>query len=127
MKNEYISKEVLIETTWIFDELSQKMEISSWDELIAAMGSSGIKENIISVAEDLEKEVQSPFWDGGDELTVSTKFTKLCEKELKDVFSLDTTDQKSKLIDGITTCCGFDFGLDEKKANFCPVCGKFLR
>lgn len=127
MKNEYISKEVLIETTWIFDKLLQKMEISSWDELIATIGSSGIKENIISVAENLEKEVQSPFWDGGDELTVSTKFRKLCEKDLKDVFSLDTEDQKPNLIDGITTCCGFDFGLDDEKANFCPVCGKFLR
>lgn len=33
---------------------------------------------------------------------------------------------ESKLIDGITECCGFDFGLDQDKANFCPVCGKKL-
>ena len=127
MKNERITKEVLIETTWNFDELLQNGKISSWGELITNMGSSGIKENIISVAEDLEKEVQSPFWDGGDELTASTKFRKLCEKDLKDAFSLDAEEQKPNLINGVTTCCGFDFGFDEKKANFCPVCGKYLR
>ena len=127
MKNENISKEVLIETTWIFDELLQNAELSPWDELIAAIGSSGIKENIISIAENLDREVQSPFWDGGDELTVSTKFRKLCEEALKDTFSLDTEKSIPKIIDGVTTCCCFDFGIDEKKANFCPVCGKYLR
>lgn len=127
MKNERITKEVLIETTWIFDELLQKKGISSWNELIATIGSSGIKENIMSVAENLEREVQSPFWDGGEELTVSTKFRKLCEKDLKEVFSVAAEDQKPNLIDGVTTCCGFDFGFDEEKANFCPVCGKRLR
>ena len=126
MKNEHITKEILIETTWIFDELLQKGEISAWNELIATMGSSGIKDNIMLVAENLEREVQSPFWDGGEELTASTKFRKLCEKDLKDAFSLDTEDQKPNLIDGVTTCCGFDFGSDEEKANFCPVCGKRL-
>ena len=35
-------------------------------------------------------------------------------------------ENESKLIDGITECCGFDFGLDQDKANFCPVCGKKL-
>ena len=97
MKNERITKEVLIETTWIFDELLQKKGISSWNELIATIGSSGIKENIMSVAENLEREVQSPFWDGGEELTVSTKFRKLCEKDLKEVFSVAAEDQKPNL------------------------------
>lgn len=34
--------------------------------------------------------------------------------------------QEPRLIDGVTSCCGFDFGLDEDKANYCPVCGKKL-
>lgn len=28
------------------------------------------------------------------------------------------------LIDGVTSCCGYDFGTDMDKAKFCPVCGK---
>ena len=30
------------------------------------------------------------------------------------------------LIDGVTSCCGYDFGTDMDKANYCPVCGKKL-
>lgn len=33
---------------------------------------------------------------------------------------------ESKLIDGITECCGYDFGTDTENANFCPICGKKL-
>lgn len=31
-----------------------------------------------------------------------------------------------RLIDGITECCGFDFGTEQKIANYCPICGKKL-
>ena len=34
--------------------------------------------------------------------------------------------QEEKLIDGVTSCCGYDFGTDLKSANFCPICGKRL-
>ena len=30
------------------------------------------------------------------------------------------------LIDGVTSCCGYDFGTDMDKAKFCPICGKKL-
>ncbi len=33
---------------------------------------------------------------------------------------------ESKLIDGVTECCGYDFGTDAGNANFCPICGKKL-
>lgn len=33
-------------------------------------------------------------------------------------------ESKSKLIDGVTSCCGYDFGVDIEKANYCPICGK---
>ena len=28
--------------------------------------------------------------------------------------------------DGVTTCCGYDFGVDgfDKKIKYCPICGK---
>ncbi|OLA94853.1 MAG: hypothetical protein BHW64_01775 [Candidatus Melainabacteria bacterium LEY3_CP_29_8] len=33
---------------------------------------------------------------------------------------------ESYLIDGISSCCGYDFGMDMDKAKFCPICGKKL-
>lgn len=38
------------------------------------------------------------------------------------------TDNKteSDMIDGVTTCCGYDFGTDMRKVKFCPICGKKL-
>lgn len=33
----------------------------------------------------------------------------------------------SYIVDGITSCCGYDFGTDSSKARFCPICGKPLK
>lgn len=33
---------------------------------------------------------------------------------------------KSGLIDGVTACCGYDFGTDANMARYCPICGKEL-
>lgn len=35
--------------------------------------------------------------------------------------------EKTRIIDGITECCGYDFGTDafqRKLSKFCPVCGR---
>ena len=34
--------------------------------------------------------------------------------------------EEAKLVDGITTCCGYDFGVDFPEAKYCPICGKKL-
>ena len=34
--------------------------------------------------------------------------------------------KESRLVDGVTSCCGFDFGIETESANYCPVCGKNL-
>lgn len=34
--------------------------------------------------------------------------------------------KESYLIDGVTRCCGYDFGTDMDKAKFCPICGERL-
>lgn len=39
---------------------------------------------------------------------------------------------QTTLEDGVTTCCGYDFGLDEygdkkKQLKYCPMCGKKIR
>lgn len=44
----------------------------------------------------------------------------------KPVFKTTNKSIKSKLIDGVTSCCRYDFGVDMKKVHFCPVCGKKL-
>lgn len=37
-----------------------------------------------------------------------------------------TGTSSSKIIDGVTSCCGYDFGTDADVAKFCPICGKRL-
>ena len=35
--------------------------------------------------------------------------------------------EKTRIIDGITECCGYDFGIDafqRELSKFCPVCGR---
>lgn len=37
--------------------------------------------------------------------------------------------EMSKIVDGITECCGYDFGVDgfsREKARYCPMCGRKL-
>lgn len=36
----------------------------------------------------------------------------------------DGTNCTTTLIDNVTECCGYDFGVDNEKVNYCPVCGK---
>ena len=40
--------------------------------------------------------------------------------------TMDGKEKKVMIIDGITTCCGYDFGKDasNKKIKYCPICGK---
>ena len=34
--------------------------------------------------------------------------------------------EDGKIVDGVTTCCGYDFGVDFPKAKYCPICGRKL-
>ena len=45
-----------------------------------------------------------------------------CEEEIFEIEEINET----YLIDGVVSCCGYDFGIDMDKAKFCPVCGKRL-
>ena len=53
--------------------------------------------------------------------SIAEKALKNSKKETK-----SKNRSESKLIDGITECCGYDFGWDTEFANFCPICGKKL-
>lgn len=41
--------------------------------------------------------------------------------------SVERSNEKTRIIDGVTECCGYDFGIDAFQMGlfkFCPVCGK---
>lgn len=50
--------------------------------------------------------------------------------DLKKVYEILNSESDSsettKMIDGITQCCGYDFGMDcfDEKIKFCPCCGR---
>ena len=33
-------------------------------------------------------------------------------------------EEAEKIVDGMTTCCGYDFGVDYPEAKYCPICGR---
>ena len=41
--------------------------------------------------------------------------------------AMERNNEKTRIIDGVTECCGYDFGTDAfqiEMSKFCPVCGK---
>ena len=41
--------------------------------------------------------------------------------------AMGRSNEKTRIIDGITECCGYDFGIDAfqiELSKFCPVCGR---
>lgn len=41
--------------------------------------------------------------------------------------AMERNNEKTRIIDGITECCGYDFGIDAFRielSKFCPVCGR---
>lgn len=60
--------ENIIEISWMFDDLMKKEKIKSWDILVdeLSMGSDAIKELIMQIAEDFEKEYDIYDWNEVD-------------------------------------------------------------
>lgn len=49
------------------------------------------------------------------------------KEKLEEIFRKQENEEyKPDMIDGITTCCGYDFGTDAKRGKYCPICGKRL-
>lgn len=117
--------EDVIEITWMFDGLVQSGKIKSWDEICEQeYGSDGIKATIKNIAQEFE--VKYPFettWEDSN-LDYIEEIEKFAKEEL--IREYRKTEDEPDMIDGITTCCGYDFGFDASKAKFCPVCGKKL-
>ncbi len=42
-------------------------------------------------------------------------------------FETNEMNEFSYLVDGVTSCCGYDFGTDMDKVKFCPICGTEIK
>lgn len=120
--------ENIVEITWMFDALMKSGEIKPWDMLIDEYcGSNGIKDQFYKIARDFEKKY--PFetaWEDTD-LDYIEEIEKFAKEKLVDKFSWKENEEyEPDMIDGITTCCGYDFGTDVKRGKYCPICGKRL-
>ena len=117
--------EDVIEITWMFDGLIQSEKIKSWNEICEQeYGSDGIKNTIKKIAQDFEKRY--PFettWEDSN-LDYIEEIEKFAKKEL--IKEYGKMENEPDMIDGVTTCCGYDFGLDANIAKFCAVCGNKL-
>lgn len=111
-----------IEVTWMLERLIEFDEIKSWYDLINEFsGTDRIKQHIKAIAKEFEEKY--PFdtiWDNSDYHEEIKKFSK---ERLVELFG---NQNEPDMIDGITTCCGYDFGLDKDIAKYCPKCGKKL-
>lgn len=119
--------EDVIEITWVFDELIHTGLIRSWDDMIDEFGSSGFKNEIKEIAREFEKKY--PFetaWEDTD-LDYIEEIEKFAKEKLVEIFSKQENEEyEPDMIDGVTTCCGYDFGTDAKRGKYCPICGKRL-
>lgn len=119
--------EDVIEITWVFDELIHTGLIRSWDDMIDEFGSSGFKNEIKEIAREFEKKY--PFetvWEDTD-LDYIEEIEKFAREKLEEIFRRQENEEyEPDMIDGVTTCCGYDFGTDVKRGKYCPICGKRL-
>lgn len=119
--------EDVIEITWVFDELIHTGLIRSWNDMIDEFGSSGFKNEIKEIAMEFEKKY--PFetaWED-TKLDYIEEIEKFAKEKLIEIFGWKENEEyEPDMIDGITTCCGYDFGTDAKRGKYCPICGKRL-
>lgn len=78
--------ENIIEITWVFDQLEKSGKIKPWNTLVEELvtGSDAIKETIIQIAEDFEKEYPEDYdWNAADTeyLTEIQKYASKCLME----------------------------------------------
>lgn len=119
--------EDVIEITWVFDELIHTGLIRSWDDMIDEFGSSGFKNEIKEIAREFEKKY--PFETAWEDIKLDyiEEIEKFAKEKLIEIFGWKENEEyEPDMIDGVTTCCGYDFGTDVKRGKYCPICGKRL-
>lgn len=117
--------EDVIEITWMFDGLEKSGKIKSWNDLMEEYSSDVIKEEIKRIAKEFEKKYPFDTTWGDTELDYIVEIEKFSKEKLIEKFGKDhNEDCIPDMLDGVTTCCGYDFGTDMNEEKFCPVCGK---
>lgn len=79
--------ENIIEITWMFDQLEKAGLIKSFDELVDEFctGSDAIKEIIVKIAEDFEREYKDVDWNASD-VGYLIKIQEYAKEKLKEKF-----------------------------------------
>lgn len=83
--------ENIIEITWVFDKLEEGGKIKPWNILVEELitGSDAIKDMIIQIAEDFEKEYPEDYdWNAAD-TEYLTEIQKYAEKRLINEYGKD--------------------------------------
>lgn len=58
---------------------------------------------------------------------MDNKWIPVSERLPEECRAAERNSEKTRIIDGITECCGYDFGMDAFQrdlSKFCPVCGR---
>lgn len=82
----------------------------------------------------MSKLVQKIKWNLGGSQTEMYMYgeadfeaNKAMQEPLEKLYQYEKSENITKMEDGITVCCGYDFGTDSfgrRKINYCPICGK---
>lgn len=98
------------------------------NELKAVRFIKSIKNHAMVTLDHIAKEEPnvSPLVYKGREEKADTILAMV--EELKQYRSAaERSNEKTRIIDGVTECCGYDFGIDAfriEMSKFCPACGR---
>lgn len=89
----------------------------------------------LSNAHNTLKEIANDLYNMNLEYTKGFSSTVETYKQLEDYLeslgvNLKEIETKTTLVDGVTECCGYDFGFEafeDKKPRCCPICGKEIQ
>lgn len=87
----------------------------------AARKTNELVDHLISLIESNDERFSFEWGVGGEYASMN-----IYDKKNEIAYKIKIEPTTPALIDGVTSCCGYDFGTDMDKANYCPVCGKKL-
>ena len=120
--------ENIIEITWVFDQLEKSGKIKPWNTLVEELvtGSDAIKETIIQIAEDFEKEHPEDYdWNAADteylteiQLYAEKRLINECGKDKEELHCGDIVKMLSFVDEKGIPCIGVINDIDWIFINF---------
>lgn len=86
-----------------------------------ARNTNELVDYLINLVESHTERFSFEWAIGGEYATM-----EIYDKENEIAYKIKIEPITPVLIDGVTSCCGYDFGVDMDKVHFCPICGKKL-